>query len=199
MEEPAIKETTNVLSDLICVFEEKDDMEIVDNISSIKNNIHNITRERDHSLQRAIQNLTSEINMFQSQLNKPLKDQYTKQKKQLLTKKEKILSQIEQYKKIITIEQNKLSKLSNVEHTMKKEKEAAEQSMSKVVPKLVNLLTLYTNVSQIIWNLESNDQELTGTIHLINKKQVAPFTINKNANDVEIADYLWDQMYQDFV
>jgi hypothetical protein len=202
MEQNGMSDTSKVLGDLIRVFQDTDDLELLTGVTQMGEEMEDFSQKREQSLNQTLQQLDTAMSKLKVQTANPPANAFKTQQADLLIKKTQISKQIENLIAEINTEKQALGKLAEDDEHINANKENVEQALDTVVPRLSHVLKLYCNVSKIIWDFDraATDTSIKGTMHMVNSKQVRPFEVSQQdgLSEMEIADKLWDTMWTDF-
>ncbi|XP_048590447.1 kinetochore protein spc24 [Nematostella vectensis] len=180
----------NLINEITTILASNDDAEAVENAAVELNEVIHYRKLEQEEIFNSIRQLTAKT---ESDSEKLLKLDGTSQNRtigELKTATKKLSSEIKGIETEIKLVEHGIGESKKMLEEKRKEQES---ETSELLPKTKYNFKLYTNISHIRWNYESEDDHIAGFIACL--KNVKPFDLNAKQNsEYFIANYLWDMI-----
>ncbi|ESP03760.1 hypothetical protein LOTGIDRAFT_230092 [Lottia gigantea] len=186
--------TSNATEALLVVTSDHTDFAKKDQLQELWDSINEVKQRTQERLQNEIQNLQ---NMVEKAETEEKQENVERKEEKLITQCEEMKIKLDEISSDCEKYQKKVAEEEKEKDILKKLLEEVSKNKSYSLPKAKYNVKLYSNISRIRWQSDSNSDEIKG--YICNKDDIQPFCFNtKTHSQYYITNSLWGLMKEDW-
>lgn len=189
----SFREALETANEIITVLSSAEDEESLEKVAKINVDVDEERSHQQESVKETLRALSKILAEKEEEEKASEADENSKRVESLLTEKSTTAQHIEKLEADVKVFEKNITEKEDEIKELKVKATEVKNNSEEVLPQTKYNFSLYTNVSHIRWDYESEDGQVKGFVASLN--DVKPFCLKKSEkSNYDIANYLWDLM-----